>query len=206
MPHDPRWHSDRPRREREWSDRPRFSPRTQRSGSSDFERFEWRAEDRTPDYFGTGTHFGGGYGTAPGTRTSGAGNTGAIGYGREGAWSDSEDWTPETGRFAAETGVETPSYRGRGPKGYERSDQRLKEIICDRLTDDPRIDASDVSVDVQQRIVRLTGTVSERRTKYAIEDLIERCAGVKDIDNQLRVPAARAGAAVMDVTDSAPSP
>ena len=81
------------------------------------------------------------------------------------------------------------SFRGRGPKGYERSDARLREIICERLTDDPRIDASDVSVEVTQKVVRLTGSVDDRRTKYAIEDLIERC-GVKDIDNQLRVQSA----------------
>ena len=76
-----------------------------------------------------------------------------------------------------------------GPKGYERSDARLREIICERLTDDPRIDASDVSVEVTQKVVRLTGSVDDRRTKYAIEDLIERC-GVKDTDNQLRVQSA----------------
>ncbi len=81
------------------------------------------------------------------------------------------------------------SFRGRGPKGYERLDARLREIICERLTDDPRIDASDVSVEVTQTVVRLNGSVDDRRTKYAIEDLIERC-GVKDIDNQLRVQSA----------------
>jgi osmotically-inducible protein OsmY len=81
------------------------------------------------------------------------------------------------------------SFRGRGPKGYERSDARVREIICERLTDDPRIDASDVSVEVTQKVVRLSGSVDDRRTKYAIEDLIERC-GVKDIDNQLRVHSA----------------
>jgi hypothetical protein len=60
-------------------------------------------------------------------------------------------------------------------------------MICERLTDDPRIDASDVSVEVNQGIVRLTGAVGERRTKYQIEDLIERCGGVQDVDNQLRI-------------------
>lgn len=188
MPHDPRWRSDRPWRDRSPGDRPRFTPRT-RASYSDFDQFEWRDDDRMPSYFGTGTHYGGGYDTAPGTRASGSGNLGALGYGREGAWSDSEDWTPETGEFAKGADLVRPSYRGRGPRGYARSDQRLKEIICERLTDDPRIDASDVSVDVNQSVVRLTGSVSQRRTKYAIEDLIERCHGVKDVDNQLRVQA-----------------
>ncbi|HEX2494119.1 MAG TPA: BON domain-containing protein [Steroidobacter sp.] len=79
------------------------------------------------------------------------------------------------------------SFRGRGPKGYERSDERLKEIVCERLSDDARIDASDVEIEVDQQVVRLRGTVPERHTKHQIEDLIERCGGVKDIDNQLRV-------------------
>ena len=32
--------------------------------------------------------------------------------------------------------------RGRGPKDYTRSDDRIREEVCDRLTDDPRVDAS----------------------------------------------------------------
>jgi hypothetical protein len=80
----------------------------------------------------------------------------------------------------------TGTHRGRGPKGYERSDERLREIICERLTDDPRIDASDVHIEVKDKVAKLTGQVSDRRTKYEIEDVVEHC-GVKDIDNQVRV-------------------
>jgi BON domain len=79
------------------------------------------------------------------------------------------------------------SHRGKGPKGYTRSDDRLKEVICERLTDDPTIDASEISIEVTSQIVKLTGTVDDRFTKYEVEELIERCGGVKDIDNQLRV-------------------
>ena len=78
-------------------------------------------------------------------------------------------------------------HRGKGPKGYTRSDERLKEVICDKLTDDPNIDASDISVEVTSQVVKLTGTVDDRSTKYEVEELIERCGGVQDIDNQLRV-------------------
>jgi hypothetical protein len=80
----------------------------------------------------------------------------------------------------------TGGFRGRGPKGYERSDERLREIICERLTDDPRVDASDVHIEVKDKVAKLTGQVPDRRTKYEIEDVVEHC-GVKDIDNQLRV-------------------
>jgi hypothetical protein len=78
-------------------------------------------------------------------------------------------------------------FRGRGPKGYERSDERLREMICERLTDDPRIDASEVHIEVKDKVVKLTGHVPDRRTKYEIEDVVEHCGGVKDIDNQVRV-------------------
>ena len=60
-------------------------------------------------------------------------------------------------------------------------------MICERLTEDHNIDASDVSVEVTGKVVKLTGLVDNRQTKFQIEDLVERCGGVKDIDNQLRV-------------------
>ena len=78
------------------------------------------------------------------------------------------------------------SHRGRGPKGYARSDDRLRELICERLTDDPRIDASEIHVEVKDQTVKLSGSVPDRRTKYEVEDLVEHC-GATDIDNQLRV-------------------
>jgi osmotically-inducible protein OsmY len=93
---------------------------------------------------------------------------------------------PEFG-YGYESNSHSATFRGRGPKGYERSDDRLREIICERLTDDPRIDATDVHIEVKDKIVKLTGTVSNRRSKYEIEDVVERCGGVKDIDNQVRV-------------------
>jgi osmotically-inducible protein OsmY len=44
---------------------------------------------------------------------------------------------------------------------------------------------------VNEGKVTLQGTVNERSMKHAIEDLVDRCPGVKDIDNRVRV--ARAG-------------
>jgi hypothetical protein len=89
--------------------------------------------------------------------------------------------------FGREGYAESGVHRGKGPKGYTRSDDRLKEVICEKLTDDPMIDASEISIEVTGQIVKLTGTVDDRSTKYEIEELVERCGGVKDIDNQLRV-------------------
>jgi len=82
-------------------------------------------------------------------------------------------------------------FRGKGPKGYERSDERLKEMISERLTDDDHIDASDITVEVRNGEVTLTGTVDDRTMKFQAEELIERCGGVKDIHNHLRVSPER---------------
>lgn len=79
------------------------------------------------------------------------------------------------------------SNRGRGPRGYRRSDERLKEIIGERLTHDPFIDASNVTVDVSGGEVTLQGAVQVRQQKYAIEDLAADISGVTEIRNLLRV-------------------
>jgi osmotically-inducible protein OsmY len=79
------------------------------------------------------------------------------------------------------------SHRGRGPKGYRRSDERLKEIICERLTDDPFIDASNIRIDVSGGEVTLQGSVLVRQQKYAAEDLVADVAGVTEIHNELSV-------------------
>jgi len=74
-----------------------------------------------------------------------------------------------------------------GPKGYQRSDERLREDISERLMQSPDIDSSDVTVTVSGAKVVLEGTVPERPMKHAIEDLVDACPGVQDIDNRIRV-------------------
>ena len=77
--------------------------------------------------------------------------------------------------------------RGRGPKGYRRSDERIKEDVNDRLSDDYYIDASDVEVAVENSEVTLTGTVKSRSDKRRIEDIAESVSGVTNVENRLRV-------------------
>jgi hypothetical protein len=76
---------------------------------------------------------------------------------------------------------------GKGPKGYSRSDERIKEDVCDRLMMMSDVDSSDVEVAVVSGEVTLTGNVPDRNTKYRIEHLADQIGGVKDINNQLRV-------------------
>ena len=74
-----------------------------------------------------------------------------------------------------------------GPKNYARSDERIRELICERLTQDMSIDVSEVGVDVQGARVSLSGTVPERQMKHAIEDVVDNCWGVQDIENNIHV-------------------
>jgi hypothetical protein len=76
---------------------------------------------------------------------------------------------------------------GTGPKGYARSDERIREDVCDRLTDDPELDASSIDVRVEKGEVTLDGTVGHRQDKRHAEDLIDDVSGVKHVQNNLRV-------------------
>ncbi len=78
-------------------------------------------------------------------------------------------------------------HRGKGPKGYSRTDERVSEDINQRLYDDPFIDASDVEVKVENGEAILTGTVESREAKRRIEDITESITGVKDVENRLKV-------------------
>lgn len=78
-------------------------------------------------------------------------------------------------------------FRGVGPRNYQRSDERVREDVHDRFTDDPFLDASDINVQVQGGVVTLTGTVPDRVQKRRAEDLADSVRGVKDVHNQITI-------------------
>src|SRR5690349_3952695 len=84
-------------------------------------------------------------------------------------------------------------HRGRGPKGYRRSDERIKEDGNDRLSDDYYLDSSDVEVQVTNTEVTLTGTVNSREDKRRAEDIAESVSGVSNVENRLRMKQGRYG-------------
>jgi len=103
----------------------------------------------------------------------------------------------ERARYPGSLGEDTfhsnaPRYRT-GPKGYTRSDERIREDISERLMLADGIDSSEVTVSVKDGKVSLEGTVPTRGMKHAIEDLADYTAGVTDVDNRIRVE--RQGAA-----------
>ena len=106
-------------------------------------------------------------------------------YGRErfGAreWSSTEGWR-----------VPGP-HAGRGPRGYQRSDERIREELNDRLTAHGHIDATDIECRVVNGEVTLTGFVDSRAAKRAAEDIADDLYGVREVHNQLRVRSQSSG-------------
>lgn len=78
-------------------------------------------------------------------------------------------------------------HAGRGPRGYQRSEERMREEINDRLTAHGLIDATDVEVRIQNGEVTLTGFVDSRAAKRAAEDCAEDIQGVREVHNHLRI-------------------
>lgn len=91
-------------------------------------------------------------------------------------------------------GSERPGpYTGIGPKGYHRSDERIREDVCDRLTQHGQLDASDIEVDVHDSEVTLNGKVNSRKDKRLAEDLADSVPGIRDVHNNLRLSGVPGG-------------
>ncbi len=88
-------------------------------------------------------------------------------------------------------GVEEGPYSGVGPKDYQRSDERIFEDVCERLTRHGQIDAHDIRVDVKNGEVTLDGSVNDRQTKRMAEKIVDHVRGVKDVHNQLHINSQR---------------
>ena len=105
-----------------------------------------------------------------------------------GLWS-ADEARPEFSGASAAYGSSTArpqNYWGRGPKGYQRADNRIHEDVCDRLTYSD-VDADNIEVTVQNGEVTLSGSVRDRWDKRRAEDVVEAVSGVKDVHNHIRV-------------------
>ena len=77
-------------------------------------------------------------------------------------------------------------HTGRGPEGYQRSQDSIKEEVNERLTRHGQLNPNNVQVEVDDNgEVTLNGTVSSRRDKRMAEDAIETVSGVRDVHNRL---------------------
>jgi hypothetical protein len=97
---------------------------------------------------------------------------------------------------------------GRGPKGYIRSDERIREDVNERLTEDWEVDASNIEVTVSNCEVTLDGNVDSRRAKRRAEDCADSISGVRHVQNNLRVqqPTERSSAFGTSTTGTTGAP
>lgn len=79
------------------------------------------------------------------------------------------------------------NHSGKGPKGYVRSEQRIKDEASEILTHDYDLDASEIEIEIKDRCLILRGEVKNRRDKRLAEYLVEDISGIEDVDNQLRI-------------------
>lgn len=77
------------------------------------------------------------------------------------------------------------SHRGKGPRGYSRSDESIYEDVCETLSLSPDVDASSIEVSVKEGTVFLNGSVTDRDSKRMAEREIEGISGVHDVQNLL---------------------
>jgi osmotically-inducible protein OsmY len=113
------------------------------------------------------------------------------------AWDDVRDEERGTeGGYTSGPDVEAlraarqrPKRPSRAPLAYQRSDDRIREDVYDRLCGDTGADASEVTVEVFAGAVTLAGTVPDPEDMRRIVLVAERVTGVKQVLNQLRVGA-----------------
>lgn len=130
-----------------------------------------------------------GYGGDP----AGVYGSAAYGHHRSG-WSAGPGWLVRRTGESAAGGLAGfgGRFSGRGPRTYQRPDERIRDEVCERLTADPDVDASDIEVSVGGGEVTLAGVVHDRGMKRMAEDAASDVFGVRDVHNRLRI-AARAG-------------
>ena len=133
-----------------------------------------------------------GHRSTHGERANPGYNVGEYGYGsgntempERRTWDSRGDESYNWGEHAGDE--RTGLHRGKGPKGYKRSDERIREEINERLSDDDHVDASEIVVSVSNGEVSLSGTVSDRASKRRAEYIVEEIAGVKDVENRIRI-------------------
>jgi osmotically-inducible protein OsmY len=129
-----------------------------------------------------GWGYSGGYGAGPGFI---GGWTGQQRYGSR--FFGPERHESEADRWMRRGSMGGGPYVGRGPRGYQRSDERLREDVCERMCDCGQLDASDIEVRVSNGEVTLQGTVRDRRDRRLAEDLVDEVSGVREIHNEIRV-------------------
>ena len=86
---------------------------------------------------------------------------------------------------AGDTALVAGPHAGRGPRGWRRSDARIREDVCQWMSDDPRLDAREIDVRVEDGDVMLEGRVEHRAARRLAEEIAAAVPGVRDVFNRL---------------------
>ncbi len=77
------------------------------------------------------------------------------------------------------------SYRGQGPSNYRPTDERIRERLCESLTDHGDIDASTLSLEVECGIVKLEGSIRDEAMKDRLLAAVQDVHGVVGVVDKL---------------------
>ncbi len=168
---------------------PRRDPYQDRPDPYEFEREPFRRREDV-HYYGTGSAGWGGPGFTGGAYAYGDSSR-YQNQPLEGEYSDESAMSYEDQLQRDSRGERRTRRYPPGPKGYQRSDERLKEDISERLYGAYHIDSSEVTVNVMGGKATLEGVVPSRHMKHAIEDMVDACPGVTEIDNRIRITRAQ---------------
>ncbi len=76
---------------------------------------------------------------------------------------------------------ELGAHRGKGPRSWTRSDERIREQVCERLLHDRLLDARGIEVSVADGVVTLAGEVPGASDAAHAEMLARQTAGVSEV-------------------------
>jgi hypothetical protein len=186
------------RREGGWSEG-RFGGRENWSGQGSYgqqqgRESEWNRADRDRghgydwEHSGTwGSGQAGRYDEGRGEMRRGAGDTRSSRQ-YAGGYNIGSGYGGGSGAYGGGMGTQgTGRFAGRGPKGWQRSDERIRDDVNERLTHHPDVDATEIDVQVSQGVVTLSGAVDDRHARRLAEDIAEGVSGVREVQNQIRV-------------------
>lgn len=123
-----------------------------------------------------------GYGTQSGSDSQFGSGYGSQ-YGGGNKFGSMDNYSTSSNDFSRREGL----HSGKGPKGYKRSDDRIREEVCEALSRSAEVDASDIDVTVKEGMVTLSGTVESRMAKREAEMCVEHLSGIEDVHNEIRV-------------------
>jgi len=166
----------------------RSSGQRQSGGQQERDQFERRQYDRREQdrgpygraTFEEGQH-GGRFRIERGNRSGASFSSGGSEQPERSDWRGGSDW-----RGSWDRAMRGP-HTGRGPRGYQRSDERIHEEVCEILTHHGEINASDMDVEVHNGEVFLRGFTDSGMIRRLTEEVVEGVPGVRDVRNELRV-------------------